>query len=188
MSRKVILLATIIFILVLLPLGGWAWVLLSAAPLEVPISQLMPWPVACSTRGCITTRDWQRQQAAVTVFAELSQREKLAPIDSLTTLTRQHLAHYGQLKSPVTPAAAARYREEILNGKDEAVIKEATGLSLAEYDELVVTPFLEQESLRQERRAETAEDLYVQLAGERTIFVLPRNLTWSAEEAKVIQQ
>lgn len=164
---------------------GWSWVLLSAMPLDVPIASWLPWPVVCSTRGCITTRDWQRQQAAVALFAQRSEREELSLVDSLTTLVRQHLAHYGQLKSPITDTDAARYREEILNGKDENLIREATGLSPADYDELVIKPFLEQESLRQQRRAETAEDLYKQLAQERTIFVLPRNLTWNAQEAKV---
>jgi hypothetical protein len=186
--KRLFITASAVAVIIIFLLIGWAWVLLTSQPLNVPIATWLPWPVVCSTRGCITARDWQRQQTAVALFAQRSKREQLSPVESLTTLARQHLAHYGQFKSPVTDAAAARYREEILNGTDENKIKEATGLSIADYDELVVKPFLEQESLRQQRRAETAEDLYKQLANERTIIVLPRNLTWNKQEAKVIAQ
>ncbi len=167
--------------------GGWAWVLAAQNSLAVPVSQWLPWPVACSTRGCVTTWSWQRQYRATEVFATLIQREQPTPEQTLTTLVRQHLAHYSQLTSPVTSAEAVRYREEILNAKDETQIQQATGLSMGEYDELVILPFLEQESARQQRRAENAEDLYKQLAGERWVVALPLHLTWNKDEAKVIE-
>jgi len=177
----------------LLPIGavvllaaGWAWVLAAPNPLAAPVAGWLPWPVVCSTRGCITTRTWQRQQTAIQVFAAAAKKDAPSPEQSLTTLARQHLAHYSQLKSPVTPADAVRYREEILNAKNEAQVREATGLSLADYDRFIIIPFLEQESARQQRRAESAEDLYRQLAGERWIFALPFHLTWDKQEAKVV--
>ncbi len=164
------------------------WVLLARNPLQAPPASWLPWPVVCSTRGCITTREWQRQQIATEVFAQIAQREQPTPLQSLNTLARQHLAHYGQFTSPVTLASAQRYRTEILHATDETKLKEATGLSLAEYDELVVIPFLEQESLRQQRRAEAPDDLYKQLAQERWMVVLPWHLTWSKADGKVIEQ
>ena len=188
MSRPLLISLTIVGIVLVIVLSGWGWVLLAPNSLDVPIAQWLPWPVVCSTRGCITTWSWQRQLAATQAFAKLTNKEQPTAVQALSTLTRQHLAHYGQLVSPVTDAATVRYREEILNATDEAKIKEATGLSMAEYDELVIKPFLEQESLRQQRRAESAEDLYQELAQERWIFVLPWHLTWDKQEGKVEQK
>lgn len=188
MRRTILLLLSAAGLIVLLLLGGWSWVLVAKQPLEVPISGWLPWPVVCSTRGCITTWSWARQQTATEVFAKLSGREQPSTLQSLTTLVRQHLAHFGQLKSPITLAAAQRYRTEILHATEDQKIQEATGLTLAAYDELVIMPFLEQESLRQQRRAESVEDLYAQLAGERWIVALPWHLTWSKQEARVKEQ
>lgn len=183
-----VIIASVTAAVILTLLGGWGWVLVSAKPLQVPAARWLPWPVACSTRGCITTWSWERQQTAARVFAGRAGREQPSSVQSLTTLIRQHVARHGQLKSPVTPAAAERYRTEILNATDDAKIEEVTGLSLAEYDELVVIPFLEQESLRQQRRAESPEDLYKQLAGERWLVVLPWHLTWDKQEGKVVEK
>ncbi len=188
MHRKLIItISSVVLFLIILLAAGWVWVLLARNPLSVPVATWLPWPVACSTRGCITTREWQYQHVATEVFAHLAAREQPTPVQSLQTLIRQHLAHYGQLTSSVTPAAAQRYRSEILHATDEAKIKEATGLSLAGYDELVVMPFLEQESLRQQRRAESPDDLYKQLASERWVAVLPWHLTWDKGEGKVVE-
>lgn len=136
----------------------------------------------------MTTWAWQRQQTATEVFANLSEREQPPIAQSLTTLTRQHLAHWSQLKSPVTIAAATRYREEILNATDETLIRQTTGMSVADYDKLVILPYLEQESLRAARRAESPDDLYKQLASERWLVVLPWHLKWDRGEGKVLKK
>ena len=171
--------------IVVLLLGGWVWVLASENPLDNPIAGWLPWPVACSTRGCVTMWSWQRHELAAAIFAQATEEERLSPAATLTTLVRQHLAHYAQLKSPITDADAARYREDILNATDEAWIQSATGMTLVDYDEYVVKPFLEQESVRQQRRAEQVDDLYKQLAQERWVIVLPFSLSWDREQGRV---
>lgn len=174
---------------IVLLLGFWAFILTRHQPLDVPTARSLPWPVVCTTRGCITTKQWADHVNAVSVFAQAAEANLAAdPRHSLTTLTRQHLAHAAHLRSPVTMTDARRYREEILNFTDEARLQAITGMTLQEYDALVVVPFLEQESLRQQRRAESIDDLYKQLAAERLVVALPWHLQWDAEQGIITQR
>jgi hypothetical protein len=166
-------------------LALWLWVISTSDPLRHPLASRAPWPVACSTRGCIYTTDWVRHADARRLFATEAGKEQPTSADTLTTLIRQHLAHHTVLPNTVTIADARRYREDILNLKDSQQTQETTGLDLAAYDQYIVVPFLEQEQARQIRKAETIDDLYKVLAGERWIIVLPFSLGWNKEEGKV---
>ena len=173
----------------LLGLGGiWIWLLATSDPLNQPIATAAPWPIACTTRGCITTMDWDRhvklrQSFAATVNEEVPEANKV-----LTTILRQHIAHYAQLRSPVTLADAQRYRQDILNLKSEDDVKRLTGLTVSDYDHYVVLPFLEQESLRQFRQAETTDDLYQKLAKERKVFLLLWQYKWDTGKGMVVKK
>lgn len=170
---------------VLALLVAWGSVVWSPDPVNHPLARLLPWPVVCTTRGCITTTQWREHTAARATFNTALALPHAAPAETLTTLVRQHLVSYAVIRSAVTAADARRYREEILNAKDTSVIQNATALTLDEYDQLVVLPFLQQEALRQQRHAESAEELFAQLAQERFVVVFVRGLRWNAQEGKV---
>ena len=163
----------------------WAWVLLSPDPLANPLANMFPWPIACSTRGCITTARWQAHLQSRLAFMATTNQAVPTSAEALQTLIRHHLSAHALVRSPVTLADVRRYREEILNIKDDASVTAATGLSLAEYDEQVVLPFLQQEALRRQLKVESIEELYLQLAQDRAIIVLPFALSWDKTKAVV---
>ncbi len=179
-----ILLSSLTILLVAF-LALWLWVLASSDPAHNLVARYFPWPIACSTKGCVTTLTWQDHLQARRAFATTTEAVPPISAEGLTTLIRQHLARNALVRSPITPADARRYREEILNVKNEAQLQQAINVTLAEYDESVVIPFLQQEALRQERKAESAEELYKQLAEERWIIVLPLGLGWDKTTATV---
>ena len=185
---------TVKALLVLLPAvviisgGLWLVAITTGDPTSSSIAQLLPWPVACSSRGCITTTAWGRQTAAVRTFAEAAGIEAASPAETLTTLVRQHLVEQSQLQAPVTLADARRYREEILHLRQEETIGAATGLGQTDYDRYILIPYLAQESLRQERESESFEALFSELAQERAIVMLPLNFGWDASSGRVVQK
>ncbi len=189
LSRAIaILLAGIIGIPSVLLTAGWLWLLFSPTPLAVPIASWAPWPMACTSHGCITTQDWLRQQQLNTAFAQTTKTE--APSDKaiLTTLIRHHLVEVAVLSSPVKPSDAKRYREDILNLKTTDQLQRAIPVSLETYDTYVIIPFLQQEALKQERKIATTNELYIQLAGERKVFLLPLTLHWDTDKGMVVSR
>ncbi len=186
MSHKYwIVLAGIIIIPVMVAAGLWLWVLATPDPLSNPVATSFPWPIACSTRGCITTTVWHTHLAARQAFLTLTKQPAPTSTEALQTLVRHHLSANAQARSPVTLADARRYREEILNVKNDQAVMTATGLTLAAYDEQVVLPFLQQEALRQQRKVESIEELYIQLAQDRIIVILPFGIGWDKTKAVV---
>ena len=184
--RRVLLLPLLLPLILLLGItGAYLWVLASFNPLTNPIAHYVPWPIACTTRGCITTTTWQHALTVATTFAGRAGQKPPTAAVVLTTLIRQHLVHFGQLQSPISAADAKHYREDILHITDAAVIKQSTGLSLEEYDATVIIPLLEQESLRQQQSLTTADELFKQLAKERFVLLLPFHLRWNRDAGMV---
>lgn len=146
---------------------------------------MLPLPIACSTRGCISTKEWRRAERTQSAFTKATDSPAVAAEAALTTLLRQHLVHHALLRPIATAQEAQRYRVDILNLTDEAHVLATTGLSLAEYDLYVLVPFLEQEALREQRGLATAEELYTQLAAERYLIALPLSLQWDPISASV---
>lgn len=173
---------------VVLVLVLWNWVLASDDALNNPVASFVGWPVACSTRGCVTTRTWQEHYQARQAFALSSEQEPAPPHEALTTLLRQHLVKHAFLRTPVTTRDAVRYREEILGVRNEEQVWQATGLTLEEYDELVILPLLQQEALKQQNSVESNDELYRLLAKERRVVVLPWGLSWNSEQAAVARR
>jgi hypothetical protein len=174
--------------IVLIVITGSVWaaaVFVPRDPLTSGLALRFPWPVACSLRGCLTTRSWQQHWIARQTFARAAGQPEPSHTEALTTLARQHLVHHAFLRVPVAQEDAVRYRQEVLNLHDEAAVRETTGLTLADYDERVLLPLLQQEALRQERSHESLDELFVTLANERALFVFPRHLKWNKEAARV---
>lgn len=186
-TRRVVLGLTVVIMLpVVLILTLWAWVLSSDEALSSPMASYVGWPVACSVRGCITTKTWQDHYRMRQAFAKAAEQEAPQPVEALTTLLRQHLVEHAFSRTPVTTREAARYREEILGARDENQILLATGLTIEEYDQLVILPLLQQEALKQQNSVESSQELYGLLAADRSIVVLPWRLRWDSEQAEVV--
>lgn len=168
--------------------AGWMAVLLQLDPLKSRFGALLPWPVACSLRGCVTTTAWEAHSAARVAFNQAVHQPAPTAAEALTTLIRQHLVSHAFVRVPVTAQDAVRYREEVLNARDEATVRETVGLSLADYDKYVILPLLQQEALRQETKVETFDELFTLLARERPMWALSRGLVWDRSTAKVIER
>lgn len=172
-----------------LAVAGWliVWLLLVGGQ-EPFVHRLAAWPVfpvACSTRGCISTAQWQRQQETQARFAAATGSEAPTPAQSLTTVVRQHLVRHASVRIPATLADARRYREDVLQARDSAAIEQATGMTSAEYDRLAVLPLLQQEAVRLERDIATYDALFEALANERSIVILAWRYRWDGDTGSV---
>jgi hypothetical protein len=121
-------------------------------------------------------------------FAEATGQTPPSQADALTTVVRQHLVRNAFLRAPVSKQDAVRYREEVLKARDSQAVRDATGLTLDDYDTFVILPLLQQEALRQERRVESLDELFKLLAAERPVFVLAWPLKWDRGVAKVVER
>lgn len=178
-------LALVVAVPILLLLGTWLWFLFSPNTLIYTLAQKEPWPVACSTRGCVTTQDWARQYVLAEQYATVAGGNRQTSAEALTTVIHHHLLAHAFFKSPVTLADARRYREEVLNVHQNEAIKNVVGVSANDYDQYVILPFLEQEALRQEYKVESTEELYTLLSKERFVVSLLRHYRWNGEKAIV---
>lgn len=172
-------------LLVTILLLSWAAVLASADSAHHALAKLFPWPVVCTTRGCVSSKAWVNLHELQTKFSQKTSDQKATSEQALTTLVRQNLVSSATLRSSVTLADAAKYRQDILHLTDEAQIKELTNLSADEYDKKITLPFLQQEALRQQMKVESLNELYIQLSKDRWIFVLPTKLYWNYKKGEV---
>ena len=121
-------------------------------------------------------------------FARTAHQSAPSTAQGLTTLIRQRLVASLVPANVVSDSAVRAYRENVLHLTSNLMVERATGLSLYDYDQLVLKPLLEQEALRQLRKAESLDELYVQVSQEQRVFVLPVGLFWDTEKAVVQQQ
>lgn len=183
---KIILIGGLLVVLVLG--GSWLAVLFARHPTQHPLAGVFPWPVVCTTRGCITSTAWVRQQALVKTFVE-AVHEPLPPEEeALTTLVRQHLVSKALLQEVVKLEDAARYRREVLRLKDGTVTRQLSTLSPEDFDRAIALPFLQQEALRQQLKLEPEQDLFVHLARDRWISLLTWHFRWDANKAEVVRK
>lgn len=178
-------LALVIAVPIVLLVGTWLWLLWSPNTLAYTLAQQEPWPVACSTRGCVTTKDWARQYVMAEQYATAAGGSRQTSAEALTTVIHHHLLAHAFFKSPVTLADARRYREEVLNVHQNEAVEKVVGVSASDYDQYVILPFLEQEALRQEYKVESMEELYILLNKERFVVSLLKHYRWDREKAIV---
>lgn len=145
-------------------------------------------PVACTVRGCITNKTVSRQVQLDATFMQILKQRAMSRKESFTTVLRRHLVQHANPPTPATLADARRYREEILHLKDEPAVKEVSGLTLEEYDEFVILPFLQQAALQQQYKTETPEELYAALSRNRFILILQPRLKWDKSTSTVIKR
>jgi len=173
---------------VIIYIGGLIWLLASDSVLQHPLAKYPLWPVGCTSRGCVTSASWVNQHNLHLHFAATASIEAPTPEQTLTTLMRRHIINHAFLRSPVTPADAQKYREAVLNIRTQEQLKKLVDVSLADYDRQVIIPFLQQEALRQQNKAESAADLYKQLGQERLVIMLPFHLRWDKDSGQVIRR
>ncbi len=177
----------LLLVLVILA-GSWVTLLLAAHPAQHPLANIFPWPIVCTTRGCITSQAWIRQQELVKAFVGAVGQPVPAPEEALTTLVRQHLVNKSLVQEVVTLEDATRYRRDVLRLNHEAVAQKLSTLSLEDFDRAIVLPFLKQEALRQQLKLEPSDNLFVHLSSQRWIIVLPRKLAWDKVNAEIVKR
>ena len=160
--------------------GLWAWLLFTQDPLRHPLARTPLFPIACTTRGCITSTSWLQQHQLTTQFNAATLLDTPAPEETLTTVIRDHLLRHATVRPAVTIEGAARYREEILHITSVDDLPDTISLSLEEYDEMIVLPFLQQEGLRQLHLVESTEELYEILTKQRPVLLLLFNYHWNS--------
>ncbi|MBI3251505.1 MAG: hypothetical protein HYZ62_01180 [Candidatus Andersenbacteria bacterium] len=165
--------------------GTWIRFLLAETPFHYAWVQ-GAWPLACSTRGCITTADWARQFEVAKRFAVFTGGAAQTPAQALTSALRQHLLSHAFFKSPVTVADAKRYRQEILNVQRTDFLETNLGMSAEEYDQYVILPFLEQQALMGQYKAESTEELYKLLSQERFLVLFTWHYRWDRATGSIL--
>ncbi len=189
MSRKITFWSLLVIgIAAVLWLISWLLVLSSNEPINSPLSRIPVWPVACTSRGCITSAGWLAVHRPVVGFAQATKQPVPSSRQTFTTAIRQHLVEHAFLQSPITLADARRYREEVLRITNSDQIKEIIGQPLEYYDEHAILPFLQQEALKQQRKVESTQELYSLLAKERIVIVLPFGYGWDKEKGETIKK
>ncbi len=185
MSKKFFIILLAIFLPLAVWFGLWLWILASAQPINNPLAGYPLWPVACSTRGCITTSAWSVQHQLGVQFAKATASDAPSPETSLTTAMRRHLVDHASVQQPMTLADARRYREDVLNVKNSGQLQNLLQVELEVYDENVILPYLRQEVLRGQMSVESTEELYGQLSAQRYMAVLPFHFGWNKEKGEV---
>lgn len=188
-GRRIASVVGIILLLVFVSATSmWIFLLLSKSPLENSLSSLFPWPIACSARGCITTMSWAQQYTLSQAFAQLTSTGRPSPEQSLTSALRRHIVENAFLRSPVTMGDAKRYRNDILNVKEDNSLKNIVGSGVDEYDQFVIVPFLQQEALRTQYHVESTEELYKQLNKEHPVILLLFKYRWDKEKGMAVEK
>lgn len=143
------------------------------------------WPIACSTRGCITKAEWVQQRAYDIAFAQATRKDQPSDTTTLTTVIRRHLISHAVLQSPVSSQDAVRYRTAILHTTDIATLKPLGITSFSIYDSQIILPFLQQEALMKQKNITNTEVLYKELASQRKIFLLLFHYRWNIDRGEV---
>ncbi|MCE9643524.1 MAG: hypothetical protein K8Q97_04430 [Candidatus Andersenbacteria bacterium] len=183
MNRLKVISTSIIIILIAF-ISIWAYTLSFSNPTH-SISKAFPWPIACSTRGCITSQEWSHQRAYDIAFAAATGKTMPSDAATLTTIIRRHLITHAEIQSPISLQDAVRYRTAILHTTDISTLRPLGITSFADYDSNIILPFLEQEALMKQRNITNTDDLYKDLAHQRTIILLLFHYHWNIDRGEV---
>lgn len=143
-------------------------------------------PLACGTYGCIRATDAKAQRAYDDAFARSTATPAPSEQALLTTLMRRYLLTHAISSSRISVADVAQYRTDVLHVVDDSLVKGLGYVSLAEYDALVLVPFLTQQALMQERHLDAPSALYAQLAQEQWLVLLKPGYRWNRATGEVV--
>lgn len=143
-------------------------------------------PVACGSHGCVRSSDLEQQKRYDAAFARSTNSSIPSQQTSLTTTIRRYFVLHAKNMVQISLADALRYREDVLQMKDEEAIKKLGFTSLEEYDRHVVIPYLTQEALLKTRSLSTTDALYRQLAAEQRIILFAQGYRWDPSTAQVV--
>lgn len=190
MSKKLLLIITgsVVGVLIFIWLGLYIWLLTMQNPLNHPLVGMPLWPIACTTRGCVTSSTWATYHELMNTFARISEQTEPNPEASFTTAVRRHLVSNAFLQSPVTLQDARRYREEILKLTRDDQLQGVVPVTLTTYDQEVVLPLLQQEALRQQNSVESTEELYSTLTQDRPVLILPFVFQWDGNAGSIVRE
>lgn len=155
-------------------------------PLNHPLASVPIFPIACTTRGCVTSASWLHQHMIALAFNQSTQQPAPTSAQTLTTRIREHLVEHAFLRSPVRPEDITRYREDILHVSSDEDIQKYIPITIAEYDKRVLTPFLQQEALRFQNKVESTNELYRLLTDERPVLLLLFHVRWDTDTGNVV--
>lgn len=183
-TARVILITTIAIILIAIA-GMWMKVL-HAQSADSWVASRMPWPIACSTRGCITSSQWALQRSYDVAFAKETGKTIPTQADTLSTMIHRHLILHASLQSPVDIKDAVRYRTAILHTTDISTIQPLGIESFDTYDSMVILPFLEQEAYMKQNNIPDTATLYRALSSQRRIYLMLSKYRWDAASGEVV--
>ncbi|HSX24728.1 MAG TPA: hypothetical protein VLG69_02055 [Candidatus Andersenbacteria bacterium] len=182
--KRIVIWIFVACVLLLLFIGSELYVVSRSNPNSRIVSSF-PWPIACSLRGCITSKDWALQRSYDTAFAQKTSKMIPSESSTLTTILRRHLISHANLQSSITPQDAVKYRTAILHTTDIATIRPLGMSSFDQYDTTIILPFLQQEALMKQNNIPDTEILYKNLAHQRPIFLLLFHYHWNTDRGEV---
>lgn len=143
-------------------------------------------PIACGSHGCIRDTDFQKQRVYDVAFARSTNSREPSIQATLTTLMRRYLLTHVSSTFAVSLIDTEKYRKDVLHITDSQIVKSLGFLSLQEYDQAILIPFLTQEALITERHTDGPVALYQQLAQEQFLILMKPGYTWEKQLGEVV--
>jgi hypothetical protein len=142
-------------------------------------------PIFCTTRGCVTNQEWNKEKEHQSAFADAANSSLPSDAPILTTLVRKHLILTTQNDTDMSQEAA-KYRTEVLHFTEEEQLKQLGYRSFEEYDGAVTIPFLLQQAYMTEHSLKTPEEVYVNLSKNFRVVSLLFHYTWDRSKGEVV--
>jgi len=142
-------------------------------------------PIFCTTRGCVTTIEWNAEKNRQSSFATIVQSSPPSETTILTTLVRRHLL--SNLQKPGNIAEEAiKYRTNVLHLTQEPSIQQLGFESFSQYDTAVTIPFLLQQAYINEHKFQSPADAYIELSKHSYVLSLLFQYKWDGSKGEVI--
>ncbi len=142
-------------------------------------------PIFCTTRGCVTNAELQKETAYQLAFAQAAHSAAPTKNAVMTTLVRKHLILTTQ-NNTATTEDAIKYRTDILHLTDEEHLKQLGFTSFEEYDREVTIPFLLQQTYMNEHSLKNPEEAYSMLSTNFRVVSLLFDYTWDSSKGEAV--
>lgn len=142
-------------------------------------------PIFCTTRGCVTTLEWNLERVHQVAFAQATRSNIVSEEAILTTLVRRHLImNAGNAAANIQEAI--QYRTNILHLTDESQVRHIGFDSFTQYDERVTIPFLLQESYIKQHSFKSSQEAYAAISQNFSVISLLFGYTWDSSKGEVV--